>query len=157
MRQKLNCSFCNQKWTLKTRRRKCSDGVIFLGSKVGIKMDIKELATRYSTSEQAMRKYLRQHQKRLNANGEHVKRVGRTWQVDDEGVRLLDELRGYEEPATIIERRDEREELRAENRRLMQLLMASQSEVIRLQRELLQLREPEPSWLERLTKLFRKK
>lgn len=122
-------------------------------------MDIRELATRYSKSEQAMRKYLQRYEQKLNANGEHVKRVGRTWQVDAEGVKLLDKMRGYVEPTVeqLETRRDEISDLREENRRLMSILLASQSEIIRLQKEILRLKEPPPNLFERLRNMFSRK
>lgn len=120
-------------------------------------MDIKELAARYQTSEQAMRKYLRHHEKKLNAEGEHVKRIGRVWQVDDKAIRMLDEMRGYVEPKVeTVPARDELAELREDNRRLMAMLLAAKNDVIRLQQELLRLKEPPPSLLERFRNLFRK-
>lgn len=120
-------------------------------------MDVKELAARYRTSEQAMRKYLRHHVKKLNAEGEHARQVGRVWQVDDEGIRLLDEMRGYVEPKVeTVPARDELAELREDNRRLMAMLLAAKNDVIRLQQELLRLKEPPPSLLERFRNLFRK-
>lgn len=121
-------------------------------------MDIKELSLRYTTSEQAMRKYLRQHERELNAGGEHVKRIGRAWEVDAEGVRRLDKMRGYREPTveTLEPVRDEMAEIRAENRRLMGMLLASQNEVIRLQKELLRLKEPPSSVMELLRNWLRK-
>ena len=121
-------------------------------------MDTKELARRYGMSEQGIRKYLRQNLSKLNEDSEHVIRVGRSWQIDVEGLKLLDKMRGYVEP--IIQPPEtlpnELEKLREDNRRLMGMLLASQKEIINLQRELLSLQAPKQNWLDRLKKLFRK-
>lgn len=118
--------------------------------------DIKELAKRYGTSEQGLRKYIRARLSELNADGEHVKRIGRVWHFDDAAIKRLDNLRDYTEPVVeVVENRadDDSAKLREENQRLMKMLVATQQEVIRLQGELIKLQTPPPSMLERLTEL----
>lgn len=132
-------------------------------------MDTKELAKRYGMSEQGVRRIIRKHLGKLNIDGEHVSRTVRGWQFDDVAIRRLDELRKYS--ATTIEVVSEPtcepanetiSNLQTENRRLLQLLCASQQEVIRLQKELLKMRETNEtksrrSFVERIMeKLFRR-
>lgn len=114
-------------------------------------MDTKALARRYGLSEQAARKFIREHLAELNSDGEHAQRTKLGWTVDDVGLRRLDELRGYREVALeVVAEPSELDNLREENSRLMKMLIASQAEVIRLQRELLN-RKNQPqgftSWL----------
>ena len=122
-------------------------------------MNVREMALRYGTSEQNVRKILRRWAKELNDGGEHLTRRGHSWELDSEGLRRLDAIRGYKEPTIeLVEESTppEIELLRAENQRLMNLLVASQAEIIRLQKEMLSLKEPTPSLLERIGRWFRK-
>lgn len=114
-------------------------------------MDTKELARRYGLSEQAVRKFLREHMPEINIDGEHARRTKMGWTVDDVGLKRLDDLRGYRELAVeVVAEPNELDDLREENSRLLKMLVASQAEVIRLQRELLN-RKNQPqgftSWL----------
>ena len=114
-------------------------------------MDTQELARRYGLSDQAVRKFIRQHLADLNSDGDHAQRTQRGWTVDDVGLKRLDELRGYRELAVeAVVEPSELDDLREENSRLLKMLVASQAEVIRLQRELLN-RKNQPqgftSWL----------
>jgi len=109
-------------------------------------MDTKDLAQRYGLSEQAARKFIRQHLADLNSDGEHARRTKVGWTVDDVGLKRLDALRGYQEMAVeAVDTPNEMDELRAENQRLMKMLLASQAEVIRLQRALLDSKNEPPS------------
>lgn len=129
--------------------------------------EIKDLTARYGLSEQGLRKFIREHLSELNSDGQHVKRVGRTWKLDDVAIARLDKLRRYTEPkvevVTLDETNAEIVKLREENSRLMKMLVDAQSEIIRLQRELLKPPETQPErnsrnsvslkeWLSRLFK-----
>lgn len=118
-------------------------------------MDTKELARRYGLSDQAVRKFIRQHLADLNSDGEHVRRTKVGWTVDDVGLQRLDDLRGYRELAVeAVVEPNELDELREENRQLMKMLLASQAEVIRLQRELLSRKNQSPSFTSWLKSKF---
>lgn len=118
-------------------------------------MDTKELALRYNLSDQAARKFIREHLAELNSDGEHARRTKVGWTVDDVGLKRLDELRGYREMSVeVVDTPNELDELREENKRLMKMLVASQAEVIRLQRELLDSKTEPPSLVDWLKTKF---
>lgn len=120
--------------------------------------DIKELSARYKLTEQGTRKFIKSRLTEINSDGEHVRRVGKSWLFDDVAVERLDKMRGYSEPilepATVETQSETLTELLEENRRLMKLLIASQNEVIRLQNELISSRQSEPNFAVKLWRKF---
>lgn len=95
-------------------------------------MNIKELARRYSMSQQGMRQYLQKRMDEINIDGEHVKMDGHRWRIDEQAVRRLDEMRGYspkKETATVVvERSDGSENLREQMQRMTELMLIQQAE-----------------------------
>lgn len=108
--------------------------------------EIKNLTARYGLSEQGLRKFIREHLSELNSDGEHVKRVGRSWQLDDVAIERLDKLRGIQSVEVIVtddtaarlaKLNETNAALLAKNVELMRSLLDAQNEIIRLQNELL--------------------
>lgn len=58
-------------------------------------MNVKEIAKRYDMTPNEVRTFLIQNFVDMNISGEHVKNVKRNWHVDEEGIRMMDNLLGF--------------------------------------------------------------
>lgn len=62
-------------------------------------MNIQDIQKRYNMSAGKVKAFIATNLDHINENGEHAKNVKRVWTVDDEGIRIMDELLGYAPPA----------------------------------------------------------
>ena len=62
-------------------------------------MNIQDIQKRYNMSAGKVKAFNATNLDHINENGEHAKNVKRVWTVDDEGIRIMDELLGYAPPA----------------------------------------------------------
>ena len=62
-------------------------------------MNIQDIQKRYNMSAGKVKAFIATNLDHINENGEHAKNVKLVWTVDDEGIRIMDELLGYAPPA----------------------------------------------------------
>ena len=98
-------------------------------------MTIKELKERYGfKTEAAVRKLIYKNLELINSDGEHAKQSAEGWQLDDEAVKTLDDLRGLNKVSVINQAESERiKELSDEVEKLKDLLLLTQSKLITAQ------------------------
>ena len=76
-----------------------------------------DLMQRYGRTRQALQQYIVAHQAELNADGEHVKKIKGDWIIDATAVKIIDEMRGYQdslELADIVSKQSREADLLAE-------------------------------------------
>lgn len=76
-----------------------------------------DLMQRYGRTRQALQQYIVAHQAELNADGEHVKKIKGDWIIDATAVKIIDEMRGYQdslELADLVSKRSREADLLAE-------------------------------------------
>ena len=61
-------------------------------------MNVHDLSERYDMKVSAVRSAVTGNLEQINETGEHAKTVNRRWEVDDEGVRILDSILGFAAP-----------------------------------------------------------
>lgn len=101
---------------------------------------INELMKRYGiTTAQGMTRTIRVHLDALNADGEHARKVGKEWQLDETAVRRLDGIRGLSESEAIRNlENDEIRSLSATVQNLQTALLHAQSKTAEAQAQVLQ-------------------
>lgn len=101
---------------------------------------INELMKRYGiTTAQGMTRTIRVHLDALNADGEHARKVGKEWQLDEIAIRRLDGIRGLTESEAV--QNLENEEIRslsATVQNLQTALLHAQSKTAEAQAQVLQ-------------------
>ena len=100
---------------------------------------INELIKRYNIkSSSSFRQFILRNLDIINADGVHAMQTKNGWQFDSEAVRIIDELRNFSSVVVINSAESERiKELQTEIDNLKNLLLATQSKLIKTQ-ELLQ-------------------
>lgn len=100
--------------------------------------DIKDLMERYEIAPQSIRRFISRHLSKINADGvEHARQTSEGWIFDSEAVRIIDELRGFSKIAVVNQNEsDAIKELQQENENLRNLLLATQSKLIKTQEDL---------------------
>lgn len=92
--------------------------------------DIDSLAKRYGLTAQAVRKYIREKEALINKDGVHVKKVGKSWIVDEVAVKIIDGLRNVS--TSVVENAAEADrvtELLEENSSLKSQLLVKMDEL----------------------------
>lgn len=99
---------------------------------------VKDLMQRYNITRQGVRRFVDKHIEEINSDGiEHAKLGADGWQFDAEAVKIIDELRGLTQIAIIEHSESETtKELREEIEDLKQILLMTQSKLIRVQENL---------------------
>ena len=101
---------------------------------------INELMKRYGiTTAQGMTRTIRVHLDALNADGEHARKVGKEWQLDEVAIRRLDGIRGLTESEAV--QNLENEEIRSLTvtvQNLQTALLHAQHETAEVQKQVLQ-------------------
>ena len=93
---------------------------------------------RYKISKSGIRLFINRNLQKINADGvEHAKQTADGWILDAEAVRIIDELRGFSQISVIAQEESERvKELQEEIENLKNLLLVSQSQLIKVQADL---------------------
>ena len=124
---------------------------------------IKDLADRYGMTPQGVRKFVRNNLDALNADGEHVRQVGRGWRVDDVALSRLDELRGFSQNVSkaasgfpVVETSLQTDKISEQIARLSELLVVTQVEFSRRQAELSEMMRKLQETQEQLKELLAK-
>ena len=88
---------------------------------------VETLMARYGIkTKQGMRQYVTGHKEQL---GDHLRMCKGQWQVDEQGIAILDELRGLNEPESIRANDDKRVQMaREETHSLQTALLHAQNE-----------------------------
>jgi len=101
---------------------------------------INELMKRYGiTTAQGMTRTIRVHLDALNADGEHARKIGKEWQLDEVAIRRLDGIRGLTESEAV--QNLENEEIRSLTvtvQNLQTSLLHAQHETAEVQKQVLQ-------------------
>ena len=101
-------------------------------------LTVKDLMQRYNITRQGVRRFVDKHIDEINSDGiEHAKPTADGWQFDAEAVRTIDELRGLSQVAIIENSESETvTELKNEIEDLKQILLMTQSKLIKAQEDL---------------------
>ena len=101
-------------------------------------LNTQELAKRYNLkNSQTIRKFITRNLEKINENGTHAFQDSNGWLLDDEGVRIIDELRNYSQIAIIQQTESEQvQELKDEVTNLKSLLLMTQNKLVQKQEEL---------------------
>ena len=101
-------------------------------------LNTQELAKRYNLkNSQTIRKFITRNLEKINENGTHAFQDSNGWLLDDEGVRIIDELRNYSQIAIIQQSESEEvQELKNEVDNLKSLLLMTQNKLVQKQEEL---------------------
>lgn len=101
-------------------------------------LNTQDLMNRYKISKSGIRLFINRNLSKINADGiEHAKQTSEGWLFDAEAVRIIDELRGFSQVSVIEQEETERiKELQSEIENLKNLLLISQSQLIKVQSDL---------------------
>lgn len=93
---------------------------------------------RYKISKSGIRLFINRNLQKINSDGiEHAKQTSEGWIFDSEAVRIIDELHGFNQVAIVEQKESERvQELQEEIKNLKNLLLVSQSQLIKVQADL---------------------
>ena len=103
-----------------------------------VMLNVQELTKRYNLKNvQTIRKFITRNLDKINANGTHAFQDSTGWLLDDEAVRILDDLRNFSKVAVIQESESEQiQELKEEVANLKSLLLMTQNKLVQKQEEL---------------------
>ena len=101
-------------------------------------LNTQDLMNRYKISKSGIRLFINRNLSKINADGiEHAKQTSEGWLFDAEAVRIIDELRSFSQVSVIEQEETERiKELQNEIENLKNLLLISQSQLIKVQSDL---------------------
>ena len=124
---------CDMYLFMHNTRNKCADlkeGEYLLNTQ--------DLMNRYKISKSGIRLFINRNLSKINADGiEHAKQTSEGWLFDAEAVRIIDELRSFSQVSVIEQEETERiKELQNEIENLKNLLLISQSQLIKVQSDL---------------------
>lgn len=98
---------------------------------------VDDLMERYGISRVAVIKFLTKYLDRINEGDVHVKKVGREWVIDDEAVKLMDEIRNHGvTPVDVAREADAYTSILEENHNLQVALHAMRDKYEAKQEEL---------------------